>query len=78
MLLIGKPVNHLFLWAIYTMAMLNNQGVDKNATNLAQYIIWGGFFFSGGTFQTKLAMNPDQDGREHTKENEDVTFFFWV
>ena len=23
----GKPVNHLFLWAIYTMAMLNNQRV---------------------------------------------------
>ena len=24
----GKPVNHRFLWAIYTMAMLNNQRVD--------------------------------------------------
>ena len=28
MLLIGKPVKHLFLWAIYTMAMLNSQGVS--------------------------------------------------
>ena len=35
------------------------------------------FFFFGGTFQTKLAMKPDQDGREHTKENEDVTFFLF-
>ena len=58
------------------MAMLNNQRVDKNATNLAQS---SGefFFFFGGTFQTKLAMKPDQDGREHTKENEDVTFFLF-
>jgi hypothetical protein len=23
----GKPVNHLFLWAVYTMAMLNNHRV---------------------------------------------------
>ena len=55
--------------------MLNNQRVDKNATNLAQSS--GEFFFFGGTFQTKLAMKPDQDGREHTKENEDVTFFLF-
>ena len=29
MLLIGKPVNHLFLWTIYNMAMINNQMVPS-------------------------------------------------
>ena len=55
MLLIGKPVNHLFLRAIYTMAMLNNQRVYI-------YIWWVNGMVSSFQFLTSTSRFLDSSG----------------